>query len=104
MKNNKLVALLIGAVLFLAGCTSLTNTTDIAVKIQNILTNALPPDFQGDVHFGPNNPYFDIAVDITGLHKTTDGKWAWDGLSYARHDAFHTSFVFTMTPKPHIIP
>lgn len=95
----KLKTLLVFFALSLAGCSSLTDSTITADKIQNVLTNVLPVDFAGDFAFAHKNPYFDIGVKVIGIHKTPDGKWAWTGLQYDRHDFFNTSGTISLTPK-----
>lgn len=83
----------------LCGCSSLINSTAMANKVQNALTNILPPDYNGDVEVAEINPYFDIGFKATGVHKTAEGKWTWAGIEYGRHDMWHTSGTIKLTPK-----
>ena len=94
------IVLLFAFVLVLAGCSSLTSGTDVSTKIQNVLTNILPPDYSGDVSVSELNPYFDIGFTATNVHKNAQNLWTWDGIVYHRGDMFHTSGDVKLTPRP----
>ena len=91
---------LLSAMLFAPGCASLFNSTDDATKVQNFLTNTLPPGFVGDVAVAHVNPYFDFGISATNVHQNAAGKWTWDSLDYHRADMLHTSGTIKLTPRP----
>ena len=95
---------LVSLMIYLGGCSSLTNGTDVATKVQNVLTNILPPDYSGDVAVSELNPYFDIGFTATNVHRNANGLWTWDGIVYHRGDMFHTSGDIKLTPKPQPAP
>lgn len=97
--KKTLAPLILAVAMCLTGCGSLTNSQIPAEKIQNALTNLLPPDFKGDFEFRHGNPYFQIGLKVRGLHKTPDGKWSWTALEYDRNDFFNTSGRFVLTPS-----
>lgn len=87
------------SLLAFTACSSLTSSTNEAAKIQNVLTNLLPPDFSGDVSISHINPYFDFGITATNVHKNDKGLWTWDSFGYDRADMFHTKGSIHLTPK-----
>ena len=96
--KNIILTVLASLMLSCAGCSSLTSNTLPADKIQNVLTNILPPDYSGDFVFSHSNPYFHIGLTVKGLHKTADGKWTWTALEYDRGDLLNTAGKISLIP------
>src|ERR1035437_7045557 len=93
-KNNILTVFLAGTIVFLSACS----TTAGATKVQNLLTNALPPHYTGDAEVTHFNPYFDFDIKVGGLSQDANGLWTWKSLEYIRHDRFTHGGV-TLTPS-----
>lgn len=98
MKNTILI-FLAGFALLFAGCASLFNGTEDAAKVQNFLTNTLPPGFVGDITVSHVNPYFNFGISATNVRQNADGKWTWDSLDYNRADLLHTAGTIKLTPR-----
>lgn len=75
------------------GCASVSSTLkDTVAVINQLLDQNLSPDFNGPFHLYHKNPYFDITIDVTGLHHDPTG-WHWTSLVYHRSDRFSSGDV-----------
>ena len=104
MKNNTISLLLAGSLICLTGCSSLTNGTADAQKVQNFLTNVLPPGFSGDVSVSHVNPYFNFGISAKNVHQDSNGKWTWSELHYDRADLLHTTGKIDLIPGVVLTP
>lgn len=94
---------LFAALIALAGCQSLvTRATDDAAQIQLLLQKILPADFTGDFSDTETNMYFNYTVSVGGLHKLSDGTWAFSWLSFDGQGHFPLTPALSWNGEHHI--
>ncbi len=79
--------LLLSLIVLTAGCV----IGPTKIPIQEILTNLLPPDFEGSYHLEHDNAAVQVDIHFTGLKRNANGLWTWTGMVYKGHSPWTTT-------------